>query len=171
MSDLCVRWAGLHGQPGRVRRAFSLAELLVIVIIIGIIAAIAVPRFGKAIGRFRVDGAAQRVALDLSLARNNAVDNSTSQTVTFNLSNHSYQLVGMSSPDNPAAAYIIQLSNEPYRAMITYADFAGSLNLVFDRYGVPAAAGSVRVSVGREVRRIQIGADTGLPTIDIYTGS
>ena len=51
---------------------FSLLELVVVMVIVAILAAIATPRYGKAVARYRTASAARKIAADLTFARKRA---------------------------------------------------------------------------------------------------
>src|SRR5438093_1386153 len=51
------------------RRAFTIADIVLVTAIIAVLGAIAVPRYSLALARYRVAAAGQRVAADLSLAQ------------------------------------------------------------------------------------------------------
>ena len=141
--------------------AFSLIELVVVLFIVGLLAAIAVPRFAGSAVRQRVDAAARRVAADLNLARRHAYQSGSSQTVTFDVVADSYELVGMPDPDRPTVDYEVRLSDEPYQAQLLSANFSGNAKVVFDAYGVPDFGGTVVVTVGDRTRTINVDPDTG----------
>ena len=125
--------------------AFSLIELVIVLAIIGLLAAMAVPRFANAAMHSRVDAAAKRIAADLELTRKYAIHSSTIQTVTF--SGNSYEISGMRDLDHATSSYKVNLSAEPYRARILSADFAGDSEVSFDIYGNADSGGTVVVYV------------------------
>lgn len=145
-------------RPGA---GFSLIELVIVVTIIAILAAMAIPRFGNSIARQRAEAAACRVAADLKLARRHAIQTSATQTVTFELSSSSYVLEGMRHLDHPDSTYRVQLSAEPYMATLTSADFDDDAEVVFDIYGTPDSSGNVVVRVGDWVKTVKLEAETG----------
>ncbi len=147
------------------RTGFTLPELALVLIIIGVLAAIAVPRFGNSIARQRVEAAARRVQVDISLARRNAKVSTTSQTVSFDTAKNSYRLVGMMDRDHPAAEYRVSLSDEPYSTTIVSADFGGDAEIIFDGWGVPDSGGSVVVQVGSYQKTIDVDPDTGQASV------
>ena len=152
-----MRDTGGHIQPDRIRRAFTIIEVLMVVFIIGVISTLAVPRYSNFVAQHRAESAARRIAADIALARRHARLTSTSQTIQFDVSTNAYVVSGMSSLDNPAGFYAVSLADEPYDASIS--------SVTFDGYGVPDTGGSIVIGVGVYSRTIQIDAATGRTTI------
>ena len=64
-------------------RGFSIAEILVAIVVFGILAGIAVPQFIAFRPKNRLNGAARQVYSELMWARSKAVNDNTSYVVTF----------------------------------------------------------------------------------------
>ena len=158
-------------RSGQGRRAFSLVEMITVVVVLAVLASIAAPRFSNTLAGNRAIQAANRIALDIALAQQRARATSASQTVSFQAAGHKYTLVAMPDPDHPTGDYVVELSREPYLASIVTVEFkatsevAGDPNLVFDAYGKPDSGGSVTITVGSHVKTITVDADTGKATI------
>lgn len=148
-------------QVNRGYTAFSLIELIVVVVITAILAAIAVPRFGSSMVIHRVDTAAQRIVADLTLAQHRARMTSASQRVVFKPADDTYELIGVSHMDHVDQAYVVSLAQAPYRVEIVSADFGGDSEVNFDGYGAPDSGGTVIIRVGDFLRQIDLDADTG----------
>ena len=143
------------------RGGFTLIELVMVVVITGILAAMALPRMAGASARHRVAAAARRITADLALAQRNAVTTGSSQTVTFDVSADSYTLDGMQHLDHASLQYEVRLASEPYRATLVSVNFDGNEKIVFDLYGAPDNGGSIIVRVGSSEKTILVGADLG----------
>jgi type II secretion system protein H len=70
---------------------FTLVELAIIFLVIGLIAAVAVPSFRQFTERSRVDGTAQELIMDIQYARSLAV--SRNQTYQIQFQANSYQII------------------------------------------------------------------------------
>jgi type IV fimbrial biogenesis protein FimT len=69
--------------PRRPDRGFSLVELLIVVAIVLIMAAVALPNIGQYVRNYKIKGAAQEVAGELQAARSKAVMTNTNGGVSF----------------------------------------------------------------------------------------
>jgi prepilin-type N-terminal cleavage/methylation domain-containing protein len=65
------------------QRGFSLTEMLIVVAIVAIMAAVALPNIGHYIRNYRIKGAAQLVAGELNAARSKAIMSNTNLGVSF----------------------------------------------------------------------------------------
>lgn len=139
---------------------FSLIELVLVMTIIGILSAIAVPRYAGALVRYRADAAARRVIADLDYARERARSTSTAVEIKFKPSQDCMQLVGVPSLNDPSKDWETILSAKPYLADLVSTSFVND-TVAFNGYGYPDAGGQITLSVGGESRTIILDADTG----------
>jgi prepilin-type N-terminal cleavage/methylation domain-containing protein len=151
----------IENRRWRRGRAFSIIELLMVLAIIGTMSAIAIPRYQRALARYRADGAGRRLAADLALARNLARTTSGTQTLTFDVASSSYQLPGYHGLGAGSRDYGVSLGEDPYRASIMAVNLSGASQIVFDRFGTPSIGGSIAVKAGDFVSTVSIDAQTG----------
>ncbi|MGD8453716.1 MAG: prepilin-type N-terminal cleavage/methylation domain-containing protein [Phycisphaerae bacterium] len=129
-------------------RGFTLVELVFVLAILAIVAAIAVPRFANAATRQRVEVAAARVLHDLELAQRHARLTSAAVTVTFTAATDSYALNELDDLDHPGQVYTVKLGESPYEVSLHNVTFGGSTTLTFDGYGVPSSDGTLMLGAG-----------------------
>lgn len=144
-----------------VRRGFTFVELVVVVLLLGIMASIAAPKYVQALAHHRASGAAARVAADLRLAREHARRSSVVQPVLFNLATESYTLTGMPDLNRPASTYAVPVGAQ-YQADVVSANFNNTTTVQFDIYGRPNFIGSVVVRSGGVQRTIEVDAVGGI---------
>ena len=159
---------------------FNLFELVLVVAIVAVMAAIATPRFGAAHARYRVDLAARRIAADLAYAQTIARQTSSIQLIEFMAANDRYVLLGVNDLESPGNDYTVVLSDEPYRADIVSVSFENKNGYIanrrirFNMWGRPASGnpleghpfaplvdGSIVIQGGTETRTITIAPLTG----------
>jgi type II secretion system protein H len=155
------------------RYGFSLIELLVVIAIMSIAAALAAPRYGAAVNRYRAEAAARRIAADLRLVQSKARCTSTSRSIVFDSRTSNYTLLGETDLVRPSATYTVDLTADPYWAGLTSVNIPGSgtvsangvTTLTFNGYGVPASAGSIQLRSGNTTKTISFDADSGAVTV------
>ena len=155
-------------KPNRPARAFSLVELVLMLVIIGITAAIGAPRYANSLALYRSQMAAQRIAGDLNLARSRARSSSLGQTIIFNVATNVYNLpgvAGLSGQAPSASSYTVNLTSDPYAATLLTADFSGTATASFDRYGQAVAGGTVTVKSGSFTQTVTLDGVTGLAAV------
>ncbi|MBU6413480.1 MAG: prepilin-type N-terminal cleavage/methylation domain-containing protein [Planctomycetes bacterium] len=95
------------------RRGFSLVEMTITLVIMGVIAGVAVPRFTESDRRYRVDAAVRRMIDDVKLMRQLARAQGVQQVMT--VSRAGYVIPTLSSKDQgKAARYTVRWIDAPY---------------------------------------------------------
>ena len=144
---------------------FTLIELVIVLLITAILAAVVTPKFFSSLWFHRAESASRRVKLDLQMARNRAKAASATQTVQFDSATHSYVVPGLADLDHPDSQYKVDLTKYPYQAQIVSVDFGGDEQVSFDRFGLPDSGGTILVKSGPEQRTVSIEATSGQVTI------
>jgi Tfp pilus assembly protein FimT len=129
---------------------FTLVELIIAVMTMGIIAAVAVPRYLDLLSRHCLDSAVKRVVFDLELAKSRAATTSANQTIVFSDSRDSYTIPNLPDLADPTANYLVELHETPYRtqiASVTIED--GTTTLSFNGFGLPSGSGTIVLQAGK----------------------
>ena len=146
--------------------AFTIVEAVIVVFIIGVISAIALPRYAGLVAQQRAEAAARRIVADLAYAQRRARLTSTTQAVDFYVGDHSYYtLVGIADPDHPGQPYMVDLKKEPYSAVIYSVTLGADSEIVFDGYDRADSGGTVVIRVGAYQKTITVDPDTGRATV------
>jgi Tfp pilus assembly protein FimT len=148
------------------RRAFSLVELVCVLLTITLIGGIAAAHYGASVTHYEADAAVRRITADLRLAQINARGTSLTQTVTFTPATLAYQLSNLASLDNTSATtYSVNLAKSPYNLNSLTASFNGAAQVSFDQYGIPNTGGTIVIQAGSFRRTITLEATSGQTTV------
>jgi prepilin-type N-terminal cleavage/methylation domain-containing protein len=153
-------------RPRRPRSsAFTLIELVLVVIAVGVLSAIAVPKYSNSMNRYRVNIAAKRVVADLALARAVARASGAGQVVDFSTRANGYVFTGYAAPDGKTGDYIVLLSDDPYKVKISSVSFGTATppaqTVTFTRFGVPELDGTIVVTCGDYSKSVVVDSITG----------
>jgi prepilin-type N-terminal cleavage/methylation domain-containing protein len=127
-------------------RGFSLIELLLVVAIIAIFAAIAAPRVWSSTERTRAVAAAYRLAADLVAAREAAVSGSTTFVVASGLQIGAYSVAPLGDLTRPVRT--ANLNADPFNAVVLTSAGASMFSVRFSGHGSPSAATELVVVSG-----------------------
>jgi prepilin-type N-terminal cleavage/methylation domain-containing protein len=165
------RLALANGASAGLRRhAFTLAELVIVMMVMGILTAAAVPVFLDTLLFHRVESAARRLKGDLELARNTARLTSATRSVTF--TNAGYTLSNIQNLDHPEETYTVDLRKAPFELSSVTPNFSGMATVSFNGYGAPTSGGSVVLSCQTHSCTVALDGTTGAVTIDsVHTGA
>lgn len=139
------------------RRAFSMVELVIVLAIVGVTSAIALPRYLSSTTRVKVDGAARKVVADIERLRDRARQQGREQRVYFG--DAGYVLV--TTDDSGAAVKEqVDLTLEPYRVGIK-AQVMTDQGLTFDSLGRAATPLVIYLTNGDHTRGVSFDPTSG----------
>jgi prepilin-type N-terminal cleavage/methylation domain-containing protein len=148
----------------RLKLGVTFVELIMVISLIGILAAIATPRYAAALQEYQAEAAADRIKEDLNMARRRASIMGKNVDVIFNTVTNSYHLTNVESLDSRQQSYQINLAAPPFYAAFYSVSFpggiGGSSQVVFDYYGAPDSSGSVVVKCGDATRTVLLNPPT-----------
>jgi prepilin-type N-terminal cleavage/methylation domain-containing protein len=173
-------------RPGSVAPGFTLVEILLVVIILGIASAILVPQIGQR-SDLQAASAARVIMSDLLYAQNRAIATQQYQYVTFDVTNQKYTLYsGTSTAPGSILIHPVNLNNYVMTFRGSGANNFANVTLVsanfgnnqptvsFDSQGVPyyytaanstntaiSGTGAVGISSGDYTLTINVAQDTG----------
>lgn len=129
------------------RTAFTLVELIMVLVVIGVVFAIAAPRFNQADDHRRAQLAKQRIESDIRLAEQDAWHSGQTREIAFDVATSTYEIRGMvDALGNP---YVVDLSKPPYSLSLSGVDFGGQTSIILDGRGTDASVtGTVTLSDG-----------------------
>jgi type II secretory pathway pseudopilin PulG len=140
---------------------YSLLEIVLVLAIIVTLSAIAVPRYGASLTRYRADLAARRIVADIAQAQLSAKAACASSSIVFSVGDNKYEIPNLTSLDGASGSYVVKLSVRPYAAKLITADFGGDNQLAFNGWGLPDSGGTVTLTVGSEQRTVSVNGETG----------
>jgi len=152
----------------RLKKAFTMVEIIVVVFILSIVSMIAIPMLSSAADT-QVRSAANILAADIEYAKNLAISHQKNYSIVFDISNNIYEIRDKDAVviDHPLTSrpYSVNFANESRlnRVVISSASFDSSNTLTFDYLGSPYNGSSTPLNSGQ----IILDADGYSMTIDV----
>jgi len=144
---------------------FTLIELVVGVLIMGILTTAAVPRYSTALHFHRAKSAATRVVADLRRISMSARKASQPRIVHFDVDRDRYLAFPGIEGLDPGQQPIYEVSTKQlYGAGIESAQFADGTWFVFNGFGLPESEGRIVFTAGEKTSAVIVDLETG----DIY---
>lgn len=143
------------------RRAFTLIEAVIVLAVIGVVAAMVIPRYGRSLDRYRIDAAVDRITRDIELARRSADGRSEPCWIAFTDTALCYDVICGTSTSTTLSH--VDLWREPYLVSVIKSNFAGGGEMDFNGFGVIAVGGTITLQSGATSVQVIVDA-SGTPT-------
>jgi prepilin-type N-terminal cleavage/methylation domain-containing protein len=164
------------------RRAYTLIEILIVVVILGIAAALVVPAMGDT-GVLRVQAAVRTIVSDLNMAQSEAAAHQENYAAVFFPDENRYVVVQVPSGAVDPTQNIIASQRFGNGTMgdsvLKAVDFAGSTILIFNEMGEPQLSseeggvpqnGTIEIEGTGQTFRITVQGYTGRITVERVEG-
>lgn len=151
---------------------FSLVEMVLVVAIIGVGAAMVIPRFSNSTERWRAETASRKLIADINWVRQAARTRGQTASIDFTTGSTTYTLSGGVSVSGSALPNLsINLGTAPFScsrlstSLVVAGTTTATTTLSFDAAGLPLAEGSIVVGTAGSSRTITISAPGGAITV------
>ena len=144
---------------------FSLIELTMVIAIVAIVAAIAVPRYVSALSNYRSDAATRRLTIELESAAARAQAVSATVAVRFEPANERIVVTAPRSDLTIETLTVVDLDATPYETDLQSTTFVDD-TLRFDGFGRPESGGEVVLRSGDSVMRVRVNSASGEITVE-----
>lgn len=154
----------------------SMIELTIVILIVGITAAVAAPRLADTVRAMRLRAAANQLAAHIDYVRSIALNEARTTTLVFDNSLDHYLCDDVFLPDRPGQSISVAVREVHDPSFDLTADFDSRSELSFDFEGVPTvnstpmASGTVILGYGNEQYQVAIAAGTGQTTVSRLGG-
>jgi type II secretion system protein H len=150
------------------QHAFTLVEIIIVVLLMGILATVSMPAIGAAAADMKLRAAARKLTADLNYIRNLAVTEGAEYGIVC--SDTGYKAIkpvdgGMDDPSLEAIihpltrkAWVVDLAVDQ---ITLAADFSDESKVTFDSTGAPSSAGTVVITLGKTAVTLEVEASTG----------
>jgi len=133
----------------------------VVLVIISAFAGLALPAYGSAVARYRLDSAAYELSGELDRAAAHARMVGAMVTIRFNVAGDTVEFDDVPHRTTNATSYSIDLRESPRDAGIVSADFNTAEEYTVSGFGVPSSGGVVMLQNTAAARQLTIDAATG----------
>ena len=99
--------------------AFSLIELIVVLLLVSIVAAVGSTRYAEALSHHRAQRRAQQIAAQIQAARQAARSRSQIVSLAFDTVAERYTVTGVANPDHPTLPFVVNLAEGPLTAQLS----------------------------------------------------
>ena len=95
----------------RQEKGFTIVEVLIVIAVIGVLAAFAIPNFLNWLPKMRVNSAARNLVSEMQLTRMQAVSERNNYVITFNVGSNQYSIYDDDDNDGAEAGELVKTVN------------------------------------------------------------